>query len=258
MQAYLDSNERSYVQNQRILRIYSDFSFEYDGQKTEYMREKSNIKLIEKYNFRACFIHDSLAKNVSNICRIIRLFAVGNTNIVENSFDYNGFQLLDMCFEGKKLNCAGCSVVLNDILLTLGYKSKCICCIPFDTEDLDTHVVVHVFDEINNRWFVADPALGQVPCDKHGECMDILGLRQYLSEENELPFFRSGRLVTENIQCQKYAETLIRKVFLFMIFKNSGLKYDFKTTQIIVPKGKSSISSLYSVSEKTNNAIVLY
>lgn len=163
-----------------------------------------------------------------------------------------------MCLKGYKLNCAGCSIVLNDILITLGYKSKCICCIPYETEDINTHVVVHVFDDMNNKWFVADPAMGQVPCNKNGESMDILTLRKYLSEENELPFYRSGKIILNNEKCRKYAEELIDKVFIFMIFENSGLKYDFNATKIIVPEGVEHISSMYNVSEKTNNAFSMY
>lgn len=257
MQTSYDNSGFSYIQKQRTLRIYSDFLYEDDKQKTEYLSKKSNIRFIEKYNFNACFIHDSLAQNISNICRIIRLFTTGNRNVIKNSFNYSGFQLLEMCFKGYKLNCAGCSVVLNDILITLGYRAKCICCIPYNTEDINTHVVVHVYDEINNKWFVADPAMGQVPCDKKGECMDVLTLRQYLSEENELPFYRSGKLILSK-ECQNYAEMLIDKMFIFMIFKNSGLTYDLRTTKIIVPEGIRRISSMYNVSEKTNNTFLMY
>lgn len=256
--SFYGNNKRSYVQNQRILRLYSDFLYEDVGVHTEYQRRKSNIDFLEKYNFSSCLIYNTLRRNVSNICRIIRLFAVGNTNIIKNPFSYNGFQLIEMCHKGYKLNCAGCSIVLNDILITLGYKSKCICCVPYETDDINTHVVVHVCDDTNNKWFVADPAMGRVPCDRKGNSMDILTLREYLSEENEMPFYRSGKIILNDAECREYAEELIDKVFMFVVFQNSGLNYDFKSTKIIIPEGIKHISSMYNVSEKTNNTFSMY
>ena len=56
----------------------------------------------------------------------------------------------------------------------------------------------------------------------------------------------------------EYAEELIDKVFMFVVFQNSGLNYDFKSTKIIIPEGIKHISSMYNVSEKTNNTFSMY
>lgn len=251
--------ERTYVQNQRILRIYSDFTYKDMGLRTNYRIEKQNARFLEEHKFTSCFIYKEFFKNISNICRIIRLFAVDNVNnIIQSPFTFTGIQLMEMCLKKYKLNCAGCSVVLNDILLTLGYKSKCICCIPYDTQNLNTHVMVHVYDGDYERWFVADPAMGRVPCNKKGECMDILALRRYLSEEDELPFYQSGEIIFDREECRKYAKELIDKIVMFIVFRNSGLQHSFEESQIIVPEGINKISELYKASQKTDNAFLLY
>lgn len=255
---FFEDHKRSYAQSQRILRVYSDFLYEDHGQRTEYQGLNSPDGLLEKFNFRSCFLYNTLCRNVSNLCRIIRLFAAGDANIIKHPFSYHGFQLLEMCLKGSKLNCAGCSVVLNDILIAFGYKSKCICCIPYETEDINTHVVVHVYDDANRKWFVADPAMGRVPCSRAGDGMDILTLREYLSEEDELPFYRSGKMILNHEECSKYAGELVEKAFMFMVFESSGFQYDLHTTKVIVPEGITHISSLYHASEKTNNAFSLY
>lgn len=254
----LEEPQRSYAQSQRILRVYSDFSCEETDRRTEYRCAEHSEDWLETYHFRSCFLYPTLCQNVSNLCRIIRLFATGETRIVRNPFSYHGFQLLEMCRKGSKLNCAGCSIVLNDILIALGYRSKCVCCIPYDTEDDDTHVVVHVLDEANRRWFVADPAMGRVPCRPTGEAMDLLALREYLSEEAELPFYRSGKLLQSGAECRKYAEELVGKVFLFLTFADSGSAYDFHASNLIVPEGITHISRRYDTSARTSNAFSLY
>lgn len=254
----LEDRQRSYAQSQRILRIYSDFSCEETGRRTEYRCVEHSDDWLETFRFRSGFLYSTLCRNVSNLCRIIRLFAVGDTNIVRNPFSYHGFQLLELCRKGSKLNCAGCSIVLNDVLIALGYRSKCVCCIPYDTESMDTHVVVHVFDETTRRWFVADPAMGRVPCRPTGEAMDLLTLREYLSEESELPFYRSGKLIRNSAECRQYAEELVEKVFLFLTFESSGCAYDFHASNLIVPEGITHISSRYDASTRTSNAFSLY
>lgn len=253
------SIDRTYLQNQRILRLYSDFLYENVNTHTDYQRDTAYIKYLSKYNFTSCFVYDDLYRNVSNLCRIIRLFAVDNHSvIIKNPFDYNGFQLIDFCLKKYKMNCAGCSIILNDILISLGLKSKCICCLPYDPDSTNTHVLVHVYNDHDNKWFVADPALGCVPCDRNGNSMDIITLRNYLSEEDEVPFFQKGRLISNDDRCIHYAQELIDKVFMFISFFNSGLSYSFNNSQIIVPGGYNNISPLYSSSYVTNNTYILF
>lgn len=252
------SDSSKYIQFQRILRIYSDFSYMETDEKTIYHQNPYHMLFVTTHKFQSMFVYDTLCKNIANLCRVIRLFTVGNKTTVANPFMYNGIQLMEMCLRGHKLNCAGCSIVLNDILITLGYRSKCVCCIPYNAQDIDTHVLVHVYNETTKDWFVADPALGYVPCDKNGGGMDLLFLRNYLASEEKLYFYQYGKIIKESEKCFNYAGLLIKNMFMYIIFQNSGLNYSFENSRMIVPSGVSKISNMYKISEKTNNSFYLY
>lgn len=251
--------ERTYDQNQRILRIYSDFNYEKNAYETVYRTNEEYKKVISEYQLKRFFIYEDLYRNVSNLCRMIQLLAgAGKKIIINDAFTYNGFQLLKKCSGVFGLNCAGCAVVLNDILLTLGYKSKCICCIPYDEDNINTHVVVQVYDEQNKSWFVADPAFGAVPCDTSGRVMNILELREYISENAMIPYYQTGKLILQPNRCKKYADALIEAFVMFIVFKKSGLKYNFNDSKLVTPVGISKISDLYLQSDITNNAFFLF
>ena len=249
--------DKEYNQYQIYLKQYSEFVFS-KKERTVYYRDPNNVKFLEEHKSRGVCLCDTSIGNVAKLCRLIRLFTVGRNVTVLNPFIYNGIQLMGMCLEGNKLNCAGCSVVLNDILITQGFKSKCICCIPFDPHDMDKNVLFHVYDETVKSWFVADPAMGCVPCDSSGRGLDILQLREFLAQGKELYFYQSGMIVRDCEKRKNYAEMLAKNMVMFIVFFSSGLHYCMEKSRMIIPLGITDISSLYSASEKTNNSFYLY
>lgn len=132
--------------------------------------------------------------------------------------------------------------VLNDILISLGFRSKCVCSIPYDKEDMDTYILVHVYDEANRHRFVADPAMGNVHCDKDGAGMDMMTLRNHLALEDEIWFYSSGKVISDHERCLEYARMLTKNMVMFIVFQNSGLEYDFEKSRIIVPSEMGKIS----------------
>lgn len=150
---------------------------------------------------------------------------------------YDGFELLDYCKRGGGLNCTGYSIILNDILLSLGIKSRCVWCLsynhPFDNE---CHAVNQVFDAQQQAWMIVDAAFGCIPIiDTRG--IDIITLRNAIMADKEITFLK----LTKNhdaVFANMYRRYMTKNTFMFLTLKTSGLHYNTeKEAILIIPEG---------------------
>ena len=87
-------------------------------------------------------------------------------------------------------DCGTYSMVLTEILLSMGYKAKWIQCLPLDLRYVECHTVVQVFVNELNKWIVLDPAFNCCYYNSKGIAMDLSEMRKSLikSEKIQIPF----------------------------------------------------------------------
>jgi hypothetical protein len=80
--------------------------------------------------------------------------------------------------EGVGSNCWMFSVVLNEILLSFGYKSRVIRCMPMDLRFNDCHCIVQAYIKKYNKWVALDPSFGTYYTDVQKNPINLQELRK--------------------------------------------------------------------------------
>lgn len=204
-------------------------------------------------------LDDDFVRSMAKISQFVhRLVPFGNKKVIEPC-RYNGFELLDYCKKGYGLNCTGYSIILNDILLSLGILSRCVWCLsynhPFDNE---CHAVNQVFDAQKRMWMIVDAAFGCIPLvDEQG--IDIITLRNAIRENKELAFLKLNKN-HDAAFANRYRRYMTKNTFMFLTLKTSGLYYDTENEAILViPEGfeRNCVSDYNYPYFITNNAFFL-
>lgn len=171
------TKNEDYVKYVQYLNEYHElkkFNVEYA---TKYIHDNRYKEIIGKYKLNKLLEDDRFENKMAKISRFVHLFVPANKPIVTNPCDYNGFELLEYCLSGHSLNCTGYSIVLNDLLIALKIRSKCIWCLSPIVGDDECHAINHVYNDIDKKWIIVDSAFGCVPCNKDSQGLSILDLR---------------------------------------------------------------------------------
>ena len=219
------------VHNQLIQ--YPEFKNDNLSFKTQYNTASENLNLVKKYGFDKFFFHTDFFYGIVKLNQLVHRIVPSGDKLITNPCEYNGFELLSYCLKGYGLNCTGYSIILNEILLTLGYKSKCIWCLsskhPYDN---DCHALNHVLDPHRHTWFVVDSAFGCIPVKNHMG-MDIFALRDCLIKNEPFDLLKSIKMYGDSYKSM-YSRYLTKNIFMFLVLKSSGLIYDTKNNAILV------------------------
>lgn len=82
--------------------------------------------------------------------------------------------------EKIKSNCWMFAVVLNEIYLSFGYRSKMIRCMPFDLRFNDCHCVVQVYVNEYSKWIMLDAAFGAYYIDTQKIPLNLKEIREHI------------------------------------------------------------------------------
>jgi len=135
---------------------------------------------------------DSIAGNGDELSQVKKLM-----HWVHESIEHNGNKpnpkvknassLLEKCSkEDQTLNCRGLAIVLNEVYLAMGFKSRYVTCMPKEAEFNDCHVINTVFIESLNKWVWMDPTWDAYVMNEVGELLSIQEVRTYLIEGRRL------------------------------------------------------------------------
>ncbi len=83
-------------------------------------------------------------------------------------------------------NCWMFAIVLNEIFLSFGYKSKMIRCMPFDLRFKDCHCVVQAYVSEYNKWVMFDAAFGTYYTDAQKNPLDLKEIRNHIIMNKQL------------------------------------------------------------------------
>jgi len=101
----------------------------------------------------------------------------------------NALSMITVCRRDHgTLNCRGLAIALNECLLSLGYRSRYVTCLPKDSLgiDNDCHVIDMVYIRGLKKWIWVDPTFDAYVMDEKGEILGLAEVRQRLIEHRPL------------------------------------------------------------------------
>lgn len=139
---------------EKILEIFKDFPLQSDYEEVQFLIE------IRKW------VHKHLCRNGTSP---LNDFDIGNWNslVVLRKMEETPFAC----------DCGTYSMVLTEILLSLGFRARWVQCLPMDLRFEECHSVVQIFSNKMNKWFVLDPALNCCYFNKNGTLLDLSEMR---------------------------------------------------------------------------------
>lgn len=174
--------------------------------------------------------------NINIYHLIFWLYNQFNTGKVQfNGFhENNGFEIFEKCNQEYSPNCACFAIMLNDILISLGIKSKVVWCLSQNQMDKECHALNHVFNHNENNWFVADPSCQSVVCNQDGNPIDLLTLRETIMYDGKVyPHRRKNTCHPEQFITQ-YNLYMKKNLFQFIVHTEQGLSYPPKKNAMLI------------------------
>lgn len=159
--------------------------------------------------------------------------------------------LIEICKTEKRgINCRMMATMLNEIYLSMGYKSRFITCMPKGEKFDDCHVINEVYSTTLNKWLWMDPTFETTVTDDKGNYLSIQEARYRLV--NDLPV-NASKEINWNGEAysgggEKYLHTYMTKnLFRFSIALNSCSAFENK------PKNERTYVELYPVGYNPKN-----
>ena len=144
--------------------------------------------------------------------------------------------------EKIKSNCWMFAVVLNEIFLSFGYKSRMIRCMPFDLRFNDCHCVVQAYVQEYRKWVMFDAAFGAYYTDDQRKPLNLKEIRECI--------IISKKMYTP-LTPLKYSKELLnywtKNIFRFETYAMSKFNLEEDSDAIIY----SLLPTGYEISDKT-------
>jgi hypothetical protein len=153
-------------------------------------QDPSNEKLQE---LRTLYNLDTIAGDGEEIQRILNLTKwVHNSVRHDGNFGFNPTERNALYILGNEnaikqgVGCRILATVLNDVFLSMGFKTRHITCLPADKDDEDCHVVNVVYLNSLNKWVYIDPTWEAYFMDKSGTTLSISEIREAMQTDEKL------------------------------------------------------------------------
>ena len=149
--------------------------------------ESGRMKDVRRY-----FKLDSIAGNSDEISKILNIMYW-----IHNSIRHDGtnnalaeFSSIDLYHYHKAtekgINCRHLAIALNEMYLSMGWKSRYVVCLPKDEKDKDCHVINCVWVDSLQKWIWLDPTFAAYVKDENGTFLSINEVRERLLDGRPL------------------------------------------------------------------------
>ncbi|HCA34388.1 MAG TPA: hypothetical protein DEP00_04810 [Lachnospiraceae bacterium] len=138
------------------------------------------------------------------------------------------------------MNCREQSIVLTEILVSLGYKAKTLCCMPIDLYPSENHTMTIVYFEEKSKWVLLDAANCCVFLGEDKQLLSPMEFRNRLIENKEITVRRcfapnQRKEVTLEGAFRRY---LVKNFFRFYIdLTDMKPGAEYRTIIHLIPKG---------------------
>jgi hypothetical protein len=135
---------------------------------------------------KTAFNLDSIAGEGTDVSKIINLmewvhYLIPHDGSKGNPEVKNAMSLITECRRDKRsLNCRGLAILLNEVYLAEGFKSRFVTCLPKNIADNDCHVITMVWSTSLNKWLWMDPTFMAYVMNEDGELLSIEEVRDRL------------------------------------------------------------------------------
>ncbi|QGH34475.1 hypothetical protein GI584_10740 [Gracilibacillus salitolerans] len=200
-------------------------NFQYQEFSNENLR-----KLRTKYDL------DAIAGTGSEIDQILKLIAWVHKRLTHGSMSHHevnhALHILELADQEEiSANCYVIATVLNEVLLSMGYKSRRVQCFPYDAYDLDSHVVNIVYISELNKWICVDASWNRFVTDENGNLLDLQEFRNRLSKNEKI--LVNGKSDTQTEESSFYLGYMSKNLFWFLCPAIS--EYNFDAERSIQP-----------------------
>lgn len=147
---------------------------------------------------------------------------------------HNGFEIFEQCKSSYSPNCACFAIMLNDLLISLGYKSKAVWCLSSDIHDNECHALNHVWIDKINSWVVVDPASQSIICNEEGMPIDLLTMRNIVYNDGVVYPHRNKSIRQSESFINEYNNYMRKNLFQFLTHYEQGLSYPLNHKAILI------------------------
>ena len=143
-------------------------------------------------NVRKYFKLDSIAGNGDEISKMLNIMYWLHNNVAHDGANYAlaEFDAIDLYnyhkATGKGINCRLLAISLNEMYLSMGWKSRYVTCLPKDENDLDCHVINSVWVDSLQKWVLVDATFAAYIKDENGNFLSIGEVRERLIDGRPL------------------------------------------------------------------------
>lgn len=213
-----------------VLRKYSEYSNEVpqwtklDGYHA-YTSNSMLCKLVDLYNLKR-MVCASDAQTCINITRWVyeRLYykEVGNYTGI-----YSATAILEYSTKNRlSVNCAMHAIVLMEMLLGVGIPSRCVQCLPLDSADNDSHVMVWAYLKDIDKALALDPSFSVYFTLDDGTFCDFSQLRSCYVDKVSFKIHRNTRFKKyQNFNEEWYRTYLCKNLFRFAMITKPAFTY---------------------------------
>lgn len=156
--------------------------------------------------------------------------------------------------DGTRFNCRGVGMVLSEVYLAMGYRSKFVVCLPYDMGDRDCHIVTHVYSETRKKWMMFDACYECWAENTDGTILSLPEIRYYY--EKNLPLFFPETTNANGVggYSERYKDYLRKNIYRFECHINSSAALEDKERLYMASLIPGEYGTLgYTEAKKTYN-----
>ena len=152
---------------------------------------------------------DSIAGNGNEISKILNIMYWIHNNVAHDGSNYAlaEFDAIDLYHyhkaTNKGLNCRHLAISLNEMYLSMGFKSRYVTCLPKDENDQDCHVICSVWVDSLQKWIWIDPTFAAYIKDENGSFLGIEEVRERLIDGRPLMLNEDANWNNKNKQTKE-------------------------------------------------------
>ncbi len=231
-----------------LLRHYGEFGtiLPAEGVQFSYSKQTASdlVALRTKYHL------DSIAGNGDefsrqwNLCRWLH-HRIRHDGSSANPKPANAEHIIEVCdAEGRGVNCRMMATALNEFYLAMGYKSRHLTCLPYDTTDQDCHVIDMVWSDQYDKWLYMDPTFEAYWTDKFGTPLSPWEVRKAMLNGDSLLVSDSINWNSQYYSRLEYFNYMAKNLFRFSCPIESAYGYEARDTIGHIELDPSSYSPL--------------
>jgi len=147
----------------------------------------------------------------------------------------NALNILEITSGNKRgVNCRMLATVLNEVYLSMGFKSRHITCLPKYKDDPDCHVINIVYAPSAGKWLYMDPSFEAYFKNEKGELLSIAEVREYIIENKKLILDKEINWNGQAYDPESYLRYMSKNLFRFSAPAASEFGYESKPTTLRV------------------------